>query len=750
MLRCYKPVTNCFEPSHSSSHVFAATLVSFWLTLCQTNAQSRETAFGQIYRSAVPSQVDRFSISSRPGEAPLLFLWSQNGSVISSAPLDTSGIPGEWSNHYLSSAVDDFMIVDLPFESKRMGVGIERTSRRLSFYPNLSADTLRASSVLQLALSPGRIVFGDINNDKRTDFIVFDRESPGAMPYYGMGNEKFRPGKLLAPDNAVGDLKLVHLNNDSLLDIVLYDWVRSEIHLLYGVGQGKFLDQATIPVEGEVRDLNVATLVPRGNLDIILSCRRPAKVEILQGDGLGDFRVAQRLALKEPFLSTMIGDVNGDGFGDIVGLDTSSVLHAFLNSGDNTFEEHLDFVVGRKVEQFALGSGSDAGNPDAFCIDNGTRQLISLRNAQRAVPLVDSVEFATGERPRGTIIGDVNGDGLNDLALVTGISNTIAFYLNRGKPGIIGQMSYSLPEGAHDLAFYSLVDSTARFLISHTESNQVSSFALDERERTTTNATIGTERGVEFLYWDALRSPAVDFFCFSPSTTSTASSLTLFEEIESHQFIERSFRLSPSNTLLGAGVGLLNRDTIPDVAYVYRNNLSGKYELAVSPGDSLYTFRQKSFTMELPDKNITRTYVWVFDLDHAGRSDVLILNAGTAPIMERLHHTGENLFGRLDTVANDIRIVDRQQVQFADLDGDGVLDIIVNDAGKGAIGWLRGARGSFEAFRPLCSVPMASHFAVGDLNGDGVPDLAVTLSETGVVRLYDGKRLLRRSIENAH
>ncbi len=742
-------MTNQPESAHYSSHFVAATLVSFWLTLCQTSAQSRETAFGQVRISAIPSKVDHFVLSTKAGERTVLFCWSVRGSTVTSATVDSAGMPGQWMDHYLGTPIDDFMVVGFPPDHKRVGVGINRVDRSLSFYGNLAADTFRAVSTVQLPVVPGKVVFGDLNGDKRMDFLVFDRETPGAIPYFGMGNEKFRPGKILAPDNAIGGLKLVHLNNDSLLDIVFYDWVRSELHFLYGVGQGKFLDQATSTVDGEVGDLMVSPLSTNGNLDILLACRRPSKLEILAGNGLGDFKVSERIPLKAPFISFTVNDVNGDGYRDIVGVDGSSVLHTFLNAGDNTFDEHLDYFAGKDVRQFALYEEGQSGLTGALVLDRSTQQLVAFSNGQQGAHIADSVDLSTGVRPRGVSIADINGDGEKDVTVVTGGSNSIAFYFNGGRSGIFGQVAYALQAGAHDVVFHSLVDSTARLLISYPDSKQLSLFSLDEKERASTNATIGTDRAVELLYWNGLRKPAIDFYTFSPPSASVPASMTLFEEIGSHQFIEQSFRLLPSNTLLGAGVGRINSDSLPDVAYVYRNNLTSKYELAVSLADSSFTYKQKTFSLELGDKNITRSYVWVVDLDRRGRPDIVLLTVGTTPLLERLRWLKESAFSRPDTLANNLHIVDNTQVKFVDVDGDGVIDIVINDSDKGEIGWMRAKGVTYEPFRELCSLPARSHYALGDVNGDGIPDLAVTLSESGILRIFDGKALVRKSLEKS-
>lgn len=738
------------ESSSYTSHFFAATLVSFWLSVCQANAQSRETAFGETHAVTVPGKFDRFALTYRSGGSAALYFWSDHASLIGAANIDSAGNLTNWRTQTLLTPVDEFMVVEFVPEHKQLGVGVDRAQHLVTFYEHLEADTLRPSSTLKLPISPGRIVFGDLNNDDKTDFLVFDRESPGIVPFFGMGNNRFREGRPFAQDNAVGDLKLVHLNNDNLIDIVFYDWVRSEVHLLYGVGQGKFLDQASIRVDGNVTQLEATSLTEHGTVDLILSCSTPARVEILEGNGMGDFKPGYRVALREPLNSIFVVDVNGDGNKDIVGLDGASMLRVYLNGGDNTFDDRLDFTGSRGSSQMALAKTPEPGVMDAVLFDKDSEKIIWLSHAASRSELVDSLDFSVGARPRGIAIADLNGDGLNDILMVTAGSRSLSLYFNRPGLGLMGQTAYVLPASAHDVVFHSLRDSIARILISYPESKQLSLFSLDLRERSGTNATIGTERAVEFLNWSGPPKATVDFFCFGPCVAATQASLTLFQEIESHQFVERSFKLSPNNTLLGAGVGRLNRDSIPDVAFVYKNNTSGKYQLAVSLGDPDYSFRLKTDLAELPQKNLSRSYIWLVDLDNDGREDILMLNDGPVSVLERVRHLREAFYTPIDTISLDVQISDWAQIQFCDLDGDGNIDIIVNDVNKGQIGWFRGSGRTFEPFRPLCSIPRRSHFALGDLNNDGTPDLAVTFGDQGIVRIYSGKFLLRRERESIH
>jgi hypothetical protein len=656
--------------------------------------------------------------------------------------LDSLGSPQTWRNQQFLSPIDEFVVVPSQAEHKVLGVGIDKVERRLMFFANLAPDTLRPVSQVQLAVPPGRVVFGDLNNDKRLDFVVVDRENPGAYPYFGLGNEKFRQGKPIAEDNALGELTLAHLNNDSLIDIVCYDWIRSEVHLLYGIGQGKFLDQAAVPVGGDVQSISVTPLLPGGNLDMVIAYSHPSKIDILEGDGLGSFKQGARIILRETLSSLEVSDLNHDGFRDLIGYDGSSVVRVFLNGGDNSFDDRIDFVGGRGGSQLVLCGKGKPWFPMAAALDRSTHNLVMLRSSGESAQIVDSVDFALPSRPRSVVIADVNGDGANDVSLVSGGSNLLTVHLSDNAAGLYGPTGFALPSGAYELKFHSHQDSAARFLISYPESRQVSVMSVDVLEGTATNAIIGTERASEFLYWDGGQASRTNFFSFSAPTGSSGGLLTYFREIEANQFLERSFRLAPTSMLLAAGVGLLNGDRIPDVVFASRTMSSGKTELAVSLGDSSYSFRQKTIISEVVEKNPGVYLVWTSPAASNVRPDIILFRGGTKTVLERFRQSKENVFSKSDTIAVDLRIQDRSQLRWIDFDGDGRLDLLIRDAVKGTIGWLKGTNDAFEAYRPLCSVPARAFFDAGDLTGDGIKDLAVVLADQGVMRVYNGSKLL--------
>lgn len=672
-----------------------------------------------------------------------VFLWSPRTAKIVEGKVDSSLSIFLTQEHVVPMLFDDLVVGDIDGDRKTDLLLVHKPEKQISVVLNFGKDTLTLSSVLQLPFEPTEAIVGDCNNDKKPDIVLFNRENPGFVPFFGQGKGMFRQGQVIARDNFIASLSLVHLNNDNLSDIVFYDWVKSEIHLLYGVGQGKFIDQSTLRIEGELKNFVAVPMSASANLDLILFYKKPSMVELWEGDGLGDFHRKSKIPLRETPLATDLADLNGDGWKDVVALDRSGSLQVFLNTDEEIITDKLDFSAGVSPKDFALQDFNSDERKDALILDSDGKRLLLYLNAEQHNVLNDSLEFATGVFPQGIWIGDKNGDGLNDVALVNSGSNSLALFTNRAKDGLLGEITHMVEGKPEYVVFHSQRDSVQRFLISYPQSHQVSFFTIDDKDNSTVNAVIPTTGQAEFLSWSTSGQALVDFFCYNAVTTAENPSLTLFQQLGPRRFIERNFRLTIPNRLLGAAVADLNNDGASDVSYIYRNAM-GKYELAVSLGDSSFSFRQKKFSYVLPEKDIQRSFFWSADFDKDGALDLLFSFSKQDRMVRLAKGKGTGEFNAPDTIATDVYIEDRSHVQILDFDGDGLLDIIVNEVEKRSIGWLRGKGNmAFETFRSLVTAPQLSHFAFGDLNGDGIADLAVTWTEKGTLKIYDGKMLLR-------
>jgi len=193
--------------------------------------------------------------------------------------------------------------------------------------------------------------------------------------------------------------------------------------------------------------------------------------------------------------------------------------------------------------------------------------------------------------------------------------------------------------------------------------------------------------------------------------------------------------LSPVSLPLGArngrdaAVGDLDGDGAPDVA------------VAADGAASVLVFRQSpAGAFQAPVALAVAgepTAVAVADLDGDGLSDLVVATTADAVsvLIQDAAHPGTFL-PKVDLPAGSRPVA----VKVADLDGDGRLDIVVADQGTETAPAAKGVTVLLQAkapaaagtFLPAVGYPtgddFASDVAVGDLDGDGLPDLAVACS----------------------
>ncbi|MGD0591596.1 MAG: FG-GAP-like repeat-containing protein [Bacteroidota bacterium] len=140
--------------------------------------------------------------------------------------------------------------------------------------------------------------------------------------------------------------------------------------------------------------------------------------------------------------SVAIGDVDGDGKPDLVvanyGSNTVSVFRNTSAIGSVSFAAKVDFTTGLEPQSVAVGDVDGDGKPDLAVVDSSsTVSVFRNTSAIGSVSFAASVDFTTGLGPSGVTIGDIDGDGRPDLAVVNYNSSTISVFRNTGTSGTI-------------------------------------------------------------------------------------------------------------------------------------------------------------------------------------------------------------------------------------------------------------------------------------------------------------------------
>ncbi|HEY3242946.1 MAG TPA: VCBS repeat-containing protein, partial [Phycisphaerae bacterium] len=157
-----------------------------------------------------------------------------------------------------------------------------------------------------------------------------------------------------------------------------------------------------------------------------------------------------------------IGDLDGDGDLDAVStwagrnpaVDPTTNISVLLNRGDGTFLDYAIYPCGDYPTSVAIGDLNGDGLNDLAVTNDFSGQVSVLMNAGGGT-FPNRVTYTVGTQPRSCLIADFNEDGMLDLAVGNAQSNDVSILMNIGGGAFAPAVTYSalnIPDGT---AYYS-------------------------------------------------------------------------------------------------------------------------------------------------------------------------------------------------------------------------------------------------------------------------------------------------------
>ena len=272
---------------------------------------------------------------------------------------------------------------------------------------------------------PNSIVVADFNGDGLPDLATANSYPNTVTVALQNSDGTFQLPVSYAVGNSPASLEAADVNNDGKIDLLVVNLADNTVSVLLGNGDGTFQAQKVTVVIGPIANamccLAVADFNGDGKPDVAAPVPVPTTqgaygVAILLGNGDGTFQPSVIYPTAGQAYAIAAADFNNDGKPDIAA--GNSIL---LGNGDGTFQAPINVPASTPlvVADFDQDGNLDIATSGAILYGNGDGtfqvQLLSLLGTPLAA-------------------GDLNGDGKPDLiAFQAGATSGIQSLLNEGR-----------------------------------------------------------------------------------------------------------------------------------------------------------------------------------------------------------------------------------------------------------------------------------------------------------------------------
>lgn len=219
---------------------------------------------------------------------------------------------------------------------------------------------------------------------------------------------------------------------DHIPDLVTHRWGQASVIVLPGNGNGEFLPGKVSTLATDVLSIAAGDLNRDGFLDIVTTDRERNTVGIALNDGTGSFRQIQTLYGVQGPYGVALADVNGDATTDVIAANFyGASISVFLGAQSLQFKSPVTYAVGSNPFDVTVGDLNADRQLDIVVANSGTNS-ISIVQGNGDGTFNASVNYPVGSNPRQVAVGDLDNDDDLDLVTSNNGANTLTLLRNNG------------------------------------------------------------------------------------------------------------------------------------------------------------------------------------------------------------------------------------------------------------------------------------------------------------------------------
>jgi 6-phosphogluconolactonase (cycloisomerase 2 family) len=611
--------------------------------------------------------------------------------------------------------------------------------------------------------TPIHTAIGDIDGDGKPDLVVANSGSGTVSVYRNQSTagtiilSSFSSKVDITVGTNPGSVGLCDIDGDGKLDLVVVNNGSNSISVFRNIATS-----GTISLSSFATKVDYATGVSPGSIDfgdidgdgrpdLAVPNKNASTVSIFRNTSVsGSVSLSSKvdIATWTNPSSAVLTDVDGDRKPDLVVACTANNLisvyrnlSAYGSISTSSFATSVDFTTGSSPMILATGDIDGDGKPDLIVTNNGSSSISILRNngltgSITSASYAGKVDFTTGTNPYDIAVGDIDGDGKPEIAVTNITDNTVSVFQNTSTSGSITASSLS--------AKSDFSTGTSPFGLSVGDlDGDTKPDILFANSGAATISVIRNNIALKMLIGS-----------ITPTTGAIGATVTINGANLGFSASNNSVWFGAVKATVSAASSSQLTVTVPNGA-TYQpisitNTTSGNTAYSATPFNVTFSssqiFDANTFATKADFTTSTGPYFSALaDIDGDGKSDLIVTdyNNNTISIYRNTGTSGSmttaSFFNKYDyTTGNN-----PYGLAVGDVDGDGKPDIVVVNYGSSTVSVFKNTAtsGIIGASSLAPKVDFATganpyHVAIVDIDGDGKPDMVVTNNGAATISLF--------------
>jgi FG-GAP-like repeat/IPT/TIG domain len=554
------------------------------------------------------------------------------------------------------------------------------------------------------------IKLGDLDGDGKSDLTIADYNTGNPVSIFRniSTSGSLTVGSFAARFDLTGgaspySVAVSDLDGDGKLDLAVANRFTSNsvsvfrnISTTGALSLTSFAAKADFPVGTNPGAITTADIDGDGKLDLIVVNNGSNTLSVFRNISTVGSLTTSSFAARLDFTTASgpswvsAGDLDGDGKVDLaISNMSSNTVSVFRNTSTvgtlniSSFAAKVDFTTGTAPISVTIGDMDVDGKADLVIANNTNTSVSVLRNLSTVgtTLFAGKIDFLANSAPSFASIGDLDGDGKPEMAVTNLSGSNVSIYRNTATAGAITATSFAVK-----------VDFTTGL-----QPNSVAIGDLDGDGRADLSvanleATVSIFRNQITMFTTPIITQV------SPQSGAVGTSVTITGAF---------FSATPANNLVYFGSTKANVTAATLTQLTVTVPAGATYQPITVTTNGLTAFSPKPFLITFPGSGVINSTSFAPNVDFA---------AGSGPYT----------------------------VLIGDLDGDGKSDLTSINRTASTISLYRNtivSPGTITAASFAAKVDLATGTgpysgAVGDLNGDGKPEIVVSNFDDGTFSIF--------------